>query len=308
MPMDPDLVRVLKDVRVLELSTITKDGGVNTRPMAATWMPGTGRVFLTTPLATPQKVFNIRRDARVALFYSDFTGSGLSGAPAVLVQGTAEAPDVVAAPHDIPDYWGELFRKYPKLVDDFADDEARKAMDWYYWRLPISVGPDHVHTFDAAEFGGAWEPFPPENATMNEQIADAIQRYPTAVLCSRDERGYPFSTRAIVTGDPGSGNLRVQPTQPFAGRPGQANLLWHRHNGHSGEMHSLLVAGRVTNGDGTWTFVPERLPGEAESGHETNSYEAWIADARTRSQRYLERRGLEPPEIDWKAFAGYAPS
>jgi hypothetical protein len=39
-------------------------------------------LLITTSIAFPQKAFNIRRDARVALLFSDPTGSGLNRAPA----------------------------------------------------------------------------------------------------------------------------------------------------------------------------------------------------------------------------------
>ncbi|MBF6331231.1 pyridoxamine 5'-phosphate oxidase family protein [Nocardia transvalensis] len=307
MAIDPDVAKVLANVRVMELSTVTKKGGLSTKPMSAVWLPETERIIMTTPLAYPQKVYNIRRDGRVGLFYSDFTGTDLAGAEAVLVQGTAQAPETVAAPQDIPEFWQNVFRRVPEASPDFGSEEYRTAMEWYYWRLPIVVTPERVHVADAVDAGGAWEPPLPETAAMTVRIADALARYPTAVLCSRDASGYPFSARVTVAQD-GAGRLRVEPRQPFSGLPGPANLLWHRHNGRSGEMHSLLVDGTLTQDGSAWAFLPERIPGQLASGRDESSYEAWIADGRQRTHQYLAKRGLRPPEIDWAALTAFAQS
>jgi len=82
MPSAEDL---FTDVRVVELSTVTRDGGLNTKPMSASWLPDSQQIVLTTPPAYPQKVYNIRRDGRVALLYSDLRGSGLPAGTSVLV-------------------------------------------------------------------------------------------------------------------------------------------------------------------------------------------------------------------------------
>ncbi|MBB5156867.1 pyridoxamine 5'-phosphate oxidase family protein [Saccharopolyspora phatthalungensis] len=299
LAIDPYMADVLNEVRVVEFSTITKGGDLNTRPMSSVWSSETGQIMLTVPIAYPQKAYNVRRDGRVALFYSDFTGSGLAGNQTVLVQGTASAPTRIAAPQDIPEFWREVHRRYPDATDWYGSEAFRNTMDWYLWRLRIIVTPERVHLADAVDAGGAWEPCLPGASTMPTRIVDALERYPTAVLCSRDERGFPFATRATVMQD-GAGPLQVQPLQPFCGLPGQANLLWHRHNGCGGEMRTLLVTGNLAQHGREWTFVPERMPGEFGSVRDEKS---WFRDASARAHRYLERRGLQPPEIDWTVFA-----
>jgi len=123
MPSAEDL---FTDVRVVELSTVTRDGGLNTKPMSASWLPDSQQIVLTTPPAYPQKVYNIRRDGRVALLYSDLRGSGLPAGTSVLVQGLASAPDVVAPPQDLPDYWRGLFRKNPHLADGATEEQPAR--------------------------------------------------------------------------------------------------------------------------------------------------------------------------------------
>jgi general stress protein 26 len=305
MELDVNVLEVLAKTRVLELTTLTKTGGLNTRPMSGMWLPDRGQIVLTTPVAYPHKVLNIRRDGRVALLYSDFTGSGLSEVPAVLVQGMATAPEIVAPPQDLEDYWRGLFRKNPAGATKTTDPHYRTAMDWYYWRLPIFVTPLRVNVLEVSTTGGAWEPPAPDGAPMKERITDAVARYPTAVFAARDQHGHPCSTRTRVSWATAD-TLRLIPSQPFGGTPGPANLLWHRHNGRSGDMTALLVAGKAAEVAGEWTFSPERMPGLSPSGrHQPSSYEEWIQDGRSRSEAYLAKRGIAPPEIDWEKLADF---
>lgn len=297
MSIDSRVSEVLSRVRVVELATIGKDGGPQARPMAAVWVPDKGHVVLTTPPAFPQKVFNIRRDGRVSLLYSDPTGSGLDGTTAVLVQGTASAPRTVAGPHDIEDFWRAVYARNPGYADQLRNPDYQATMDWYYWRLPMFVTPERVHVFDATPVGGALEPPPSSSVPMLDRIKDAIDRYPTVVLTALDGDGYPYSVRAVITHD-----LKIRPSQPFRGRPGPASLLWHRHDGASGGMLSLLVTGIFT-GEG---FVPEGIPGALPDEQEAGPERDWIAEGRLRSLEYLEKRGLAVPVVDWEVLAGYA--
>ncbi|WP_243788683.1 pyridoxamine 5'-phosphate oxidase family protein [Saccharopolyspora gloriosae] len=308
MRIDDELSAVLAEVRVLELSTIARDGGLNVRPMAGAWVPETQQIIITTPLSYPQKAFNIRRDGRVALLFSDPTGSGLSGKPNVLVQGTASAPNVIAPPQDIKDYWAELLRKSPTLADEVAEAEAQGTMDWYYLRLPFFVTPERVHALEAPEAGGTFEPYPPEEEPLAVQVKDALSRYPTAVFAARDTTGHPYAVRARVSESDVDGELVVRTSEDFAGKVGPANLLWHRHDGRSGEMLSLHVAGTAYGSGREWRFTPERIPGALASGHGAGSFEEWIDDGRARTEQYLQRRGLAAPRIDWSALTALAPS
>ncbi|WP_414943541.1 pyridoxamine 5'-phosphate oxidase family protein [Amycolatopsis sp. cmx-11-32] len=132
-----DVAEVLAEVRVLEMAIIGRDGSPQVRPMASAWVSESQQVVITTPVSYPQKAFDMRRNGRVALLYSDPVGSGLTNARTVLLQGVVSAPDVVATPQDLKEYWRELFRKNPNLVEEFADEGARSTMDWYYLRLPF---------------------------------------------------------------------------------------------------------------------------------------------------------------------------
>jgi hypothetical protein len=307
MHISAECAQALADVRVLELVLIGKDGGPRVRPMAGAWVPDSGQIVITTPLAYPQKAFDLRRDGRVALLFSDFTGSGISNAPNVLVQGTATAPDVVATPADLRAYWRELFRRNPALAEETADEYTRATMEWYYLRLPFYITPDRVTLLEHLPEGGRHEPPPDESASMAGRISDALDRYPSAVLAGREPDGRPCATRVEVSRSE-AGELLLRTSEDFPGAAGQAALLWHRHNGHSGDMLSFHVTGDAAGAGREWRFRPERTPGALSDGHEPTSWEAWIDDGRTRTHRYLSRRGLTAPAIDWQALADLAPA
>src|SRR5205823_1019011 len=93
----------------------------------------------------PQKAFNVRRNPRVALLFSDPTGSGLTRPAAVLVQGDAEAPDEVDV--EIRGFETELrrvFERQPASAFYSANPLMRALFDWYYMRLMLFVTPRRI--------------------------------------------------------------------------------------------------------------------------------------------------------------------
>ncbi|WP_147339328.1 pyridoxamine 5'-phosphate oxidase family protein [Actinomadura spongiicola] len=307
MDLDAITANVLSETRVLEFTTLTGSGGLNTRPMSGTWLRDRGKIVLTTPVAYPQRARNVRRDGRVALLYSDPAGSGLPDMPTVLIQGMATAPEIVAPPQDLEEYWRTLFRRRFPLADGIAAPAYRRAMGWFFWRLPIFVTPLRVDVGEPVTTGGAGKPPPPDGAPMNEQIKDALTRYPTAVLAARDEQGFPYSTRARVSWSASApGTLRLRPSRPFHGIPGPANLLWHRHNGLVDDRTALLVTGEASDTEGEWTMTPARIPGLLPSGRrEPSSFDEWIEDGWRRTHTYFAAHGITPPDIDWNTLTSY---
>ena len=102
-----------------------------------------------------QKVYNIRRNPRVALLFSNATGSGLADPPAVLVQGDARAPDEI-----ITNFTGELaeagrvaFKRQPAAELYSSNPLMRYLFDWYYMRLVITITPRRILWWEHADFG-----------------------------------------------------------------------------------------------------------------------------------------------------------
>src|SRR5690348_12211437 len=93
--LPPEVRAVFSAFRTCEFSTLARDGTPITWPTLPFYDEAKGQFLVTTSIGLPQKVFNVRRNPRVALLFSDPTASGLDAPPAVLVQGDARAPDEV---------------------------------------------------------------------------------------------------------------------------------------------------------------------------------------------------------------------
>ena len=136
---------VFREFRTCEFTTLARDGTPITWPMLPFWRPETGQFMTTTSIGLPDKAFNIRRDRRVSLLFSDSTGSGLDHPPTVLVQGYAVAPDVVNT--SIGSYEKEVrlvYRRQPSGAIWSSNPLLRWYFDWYFMRLEITITPTRI--------------------------------------------------------------------------------------------------------------------------------------------------------------------
>src|SRR5262245_19704861 len=104
-----DATAIIKSYRTCESTTVFRDGTPQTWPVSPLLLQD-GRFLLCTSIGFPQKAFNIRRNPKVSLLFSEPTGSGLSSAGAVLICGTAVAEDRVIADMTSVQELGELVR------------------------------------------------------------------------------------------------------------------------------------------------------------------------------------------------------
>ena len=150
----PEVDEVLREFRTCEMSTLAKDGTPITWPVLPFWRPEEGRFLITTSIGLPQKAFNVRRNPRVSLLFSNPTASSLKDPPAVLVQGDAEAPDEVAASvAGFEDEVREVFRRQPTSGYYSSNPITRYLFDWYYMRLQIHVTPRRILWWPGGDFG-----------------------------------------------------------------------------------------------------------------------------------------------------------
>jgi hypothetical protein len=77
--------------------------------LAARLLPD-GRFLLFTSIGMPQKAFNIRRDPKVSLLFSNPTGSGVANPGAVLIQGDATAEDRIVTDMTADPSWRPTWR------------------------------------------------------------------------------------------------------------------------------------------------------------------------------------------------------
>lgn len=155
--LPPEALSVFNQFCTCEFSTIAKDGTPTTWPMPARYLQEQGQFLLSTSIGLPQKALNIRREPRVSLLFSEPTASGLTNPPAVLVQGTATAPDNVVTALDacdgLRDYWRDtIFARQPASEIFSNNPLAQKLMDWYYMRLIIHVTPRRILWWPNSDF------------------------------------------------------------------------------------------------------------------------------------------------------------
>jgi Pyridoxamine 5'-phosphate oxidase len=149
---------VFREFRTCELSTLARDGTPITWPTLPFWRSDEGRFMITTSISLAQKAFNVRRNPRVSLLFSEPEASGLDNPPAVLVQGDAEAPEeIVTTAAGFEDELRRTYRRQPASRAYGNNPLTRYLMDWYYMRLMIHVTPRRVLWWPGGDFWN--EPF-----------------------------------------------------------------------------------------------------------------------------------------------------
>lgn len=148
-----EVERVFRDFRCAEMGTVAKDGTPIAWPIIVLYRPERGCFVTTTSIGLPQKAFNLRRDPRVSLLYSDPTGSGLVDPPAVLVQGEATVSrDIVTWDEDLHDLWKLLAVRQPAANMFSSNWFMRRLMGWYFMRLIITIVPKQVLLWESGDF------------------------------------------------------------------------------------------------------------------------------------------------------------
>ncbi|HSL01624.1 MAG TPA: pyridoxamine 5'-phosphate oxidase family protein [Rubrobacteraceae bacterium] len=154
LELPSEVEEVFREFRTCEMSTLARDGTPITWPTLPFWYPDEGRFLITTSIGLPQKAYNVRRNRRVSLLFSDPTASGLTDPPRVLVQGDAEAPDEVVTTLDgFEDELGRVLRRQPAGGFYSSNLLTRYVFEWYYMRLMIHVRPRRILWWPGGDFG-----------------------------------------------------------------------------------------------------------------------------------------------------------
>ncbi|XVU20816.1 pyridoxamine 5'-phosphate oxidase family protein [Actinoplanes sp. CA-054009] len=294
----PQLLTPVSDIltayKTCEFVTLSKDGTPLAWPTSG--IPLTdGTFLLTTSVSYPQKAFNIRRDERVALLFSEPYASGVQNPEQVLVTGTATCPDeIVTDPvGDLGDFWKHIFSLQPSSMR-YLDWPINRLAGFYFLRLMIRITPSAVQT----------RPLPPAAPPAASTLVggEVLADYPTAVLAARDATGAPLLVRTNVVST--ASGYEVQVPEDVAVTAGPASLLVHRHDDKLDKLHSASVVGTLAAaGAGTWTLTPARLiePGARHKSKASDQLKL-IRGLRATADRYLAKRGLARPEVPWAAY------
>ncbi|MET8947228.1 pyridoxamine 5'-phosphate oxidase family protein [Streptomyces sp. NPDC004542] len=289
---------ILDAYRTCEFATLGRDGTPLAWPTAVARRDD-GTLLVTTCLAFAQKALNVRRDGRVALLFSDPTGSGLGHAPQVFISGRAECPDtIMTGPQGAEDYWRRLFERQPHSRS-YLTHPMRPLMSWYYLRLLITIEPEHVIVRAPSKdltHCGASASVP---GTRSLPGVAQLRRAPSAVLAARDASGAPVLARTVPRPTPSGYLVDVPADCPV--EDGPAGLLVHRHDERLNHMYNAFVRGTVERTEAGWLLVPSTVIEPMGSGRARDALRV-LRQTKRSTDRYLARRGLSRPKVEWDRF------
>ena len=284
--LPPEVQRVFDTFITTEYTTVDSRGQPITWPVTPYYHPGDPCIDITTALGYPKKAKDARANPKVALLFSDPTGSGAESAPQVLVQGSAHVDD-----RDLDAnrerYARESLEKLPATAEQLPPKPVRRFFNWYFTRIYVHVRPERVYVwpggdvarepqlFDAhmeeVRSGHDEEP-PGEHASTRggPQVWDARmdelgERYPNAVVSLVAPDGFPFSVRLPIAVDRAAERIRLGGAPvgvPW--QPGLACLTAHDHHPRFKWQRNFQVRGDLVEEDGAWSLVPQKLVGGLE--------------------------------------------
>ncbi len=281
-----DVQQVFDRFITTEYTTIDGRGQPITWPVTPYYSPGAETIDVTTGLGYPKKANDARGNPKVALLFSDPTGSGLDGAAMVQVHGSAVVDDRdLDANQDR--YMRESLEKLPAAKDMLPPKFLHGLMGWYLTRIYVKVRPERVFVWpdgdvqrepqlldthmEEVRSGHSEEPVAPHERpegtapVWDERLDQLGDRYPTAVLSLVSPDGFPFSARLPVEVDRGAQRVRIgSGAVGLPIEPGLACLTAHDHAPDFTWQRNFQVRGDLVAENGGWALVPHKLVGGFE--------------------------------------------
>jgi pyridoxamine 5'-phosphate oxidase-like protein len=279
--LPPELAQAAERYLTCELVTIDAVGRPIVWPVTPYFRADEGCIDVTTGVGYPKKADDAARNPRVALLFSDPTGSGVTDAPTVLVQGTARVDDADLDANR-ERYEREMARKLPALHALAPTGPLKRFFSWYYDRIYLHVRPERVYVwahgaldeeptlYDAhvEEVRSGHNEEPEEGHTPPEGGLDVwdprLDRLgtedATAVLAIVGPDGFPFAARVKVHADAAAHVVHVD-TDPV-GAPieaGPACLCAHAHADDLTWQRSYQVRGDLIEHNGRLVLHPHRV-------------------------------------------------
>ena len=284
--LPPEVQQVFDRFVTTEFTTVDGHGQPITWPLTPYYKPGDPCIDVTTGLGYPKKAKDARANPKVAMLFSDPTGSGLADPPHVLVQGTADVDD-----RDLDAnrerYRREIEEKLPGVKKDMPPKLFEGMLSWYLTRIYIRVRPERIYVWPGADVtaepklfdthleevrsGHVEEPADEHAGTegggvrWDDRMEELGARYPAATVSLVAPDGFPFSVRVPISVDSGTRRIRLGgdvlgvPVQP-----GLACVTAHDHAPDFSWQRNFQVRGDLVEEDGTWAVVPHKLVGGFE--------------------------------------------
>jgi hypothetical protein len=285
--LPPELREVFDRFITTEYVTIDAKGQPIAWPVTPYHHADEGCVDVTTGIGYPKKADDAERHPQVALLFSDPNGSGLTGAPMVLVQGTARV-DEDDLEHNRERYAREGAAKLPAAQKGQPPKFLRGMFAWYYDRIYVHVRPERVYVWPQGdplleptlydchveEVRSGHDELPEEpppapeggSAAWDERMDSIGSRtYPTGVLALVSPDGFPFAIRVPVRADREAGVVRIErDAVGVPWQPGLACLTVHDHDPDFTWQRNFQVRGDLAEDDEGWILTPHKLVGGFE--------------------------------------------
>jgi hypothetical protein len=265
-----------------ELTTIDRHARPITWPVTPYYDPGDPCIDVTTGVGYPKKARDAARNPKVALLFSDATGSGIERPSMVLVQGIADVDDGDLDANRAR-YVRESVEKLPAAGREPADEALQRRFLWYYTRIYLHVRPERVYVWRGGDCGlepelldshmeevrSGHDEEPDEPVALPEggagtwdrRIDELGRRYESAVLSFIAPDGFPFSIRVPVGIDRRARRIHID-AEPVGAplRPGLACVTAHDHEESLRWQRNFQVRGDlVQDSSGRWAVVPHRV-------------------------------------------------
>lgn len=279
--LPPDVQDVFARSITTEFVTVDDRGQPVTWPVTPYYATGDPCIDVTTGVGYPKKADDARSNPKVALLFSDPTGSGSRDPPMVLVQGIADVDERdLAANRDR--YVRESAAKLPGSRALQPPAALRRFFDWHYARIYVHVRPERVFSWPPGapeaepalydthlqEVRTGRDDLPEEphaapeggRAIWEGRLEQLGTMYPTAVLSVVGPDGFPFAIRVPVRADRAGGRIRIESTPVAAPlEPGLACLTAHAHAPDFSWQRNFHVRGDLVDDGEGYALVPHKL-------------------------------------------------
>jgi hypothetical protein len=284
--LPPEVQAVFDRFITTEYTTVDASGQPITWPVTPYYTPGEPCIDVTTGLGYPKKADDAGRNPRVALLFSDPTGSGLEQPSAVLVQGMGSVDDVNLDANR-ERYLKESLEKLPATKSMHPPKPLRQLLGWYYTRIYVHVRPERVYVWPEGDFsrephlygshidevrsGHSEEPEVPHAPSVgggtpwDDRLRELGSRHETAVISVVAPDGFPMSGRVRIEPDEAAARIRLADLPvgvPLAS--GRACLTAHEHEPEFRWQVNFQVRGNLIPEADGWSLVPRKLVGGFE--------------------------------------------
>jgi hypothetical protein len=283
--LPPDIQQVFDRFVTTEYTTVDRKGQPISWPVTPYYSPGDQCIDITTGLGYPKKAADAEGNPKVALLFSDPTGSEVERAPQVLVQGTARVDRDLEANRER--YGRESLEKLPATKSMHPPKPLQRMLAWYYTRIYVHVRPERVYVWpegdstrepqlldahlEEVRSGHDEEPEAPPPAPRgsepiwDERMNELGDRYPTAVLALVSPDGFPFAARVPIAVDREARRVRLE-AEPVGAPllPCLACITAHDHAPDFTWQRNFQVRGDLVEESGRWSLVPHKVVGGFE--------------------------------------------